>query len=208
VPELSTLTAPALRRAIENGWNTVVVPFGSIEHQASHLPIGADTILAEHVGREVATRLDAVLAPTIAVGFAERHTSLYGTLTLSAATLTELAFEISQSLAAQGFGVIVLVSTHGGNAAPLRSAVRRLETSVGGALVLAPVGDVGPAPGAHSGAWLTSVMLALTPELVILDQADSRLRPELAARANAGRGAAELERFVASIVEAVRGAAS
>jgi creatinine amidohydrolase len=204
--ELETLTAPALRRLIDAGAKTVVVPFGSIEHQHGHLPLGADALLADAVGRAVADRLDAVLAPTIRVGDAERHMRGTGTLTLRSATLTEVAVEVGESLVRQGFRVIALVSTHGGNRTALRTAAARLNQMRDDIVASVPDGDVGRDPGTHSGAWLTSVMLALRPELVDLAAGGAELADELRT-ANSADGAVHLERFVSSIVAAVRAAA-
>ncbi len=201
--ELEALTAPRLRELIEAGVSTVVVPFGSIEYQGRHLPIGADSLLADAIGREVARRLGAVLAPSMRIGCAEQQRERIGTLTLQTETLTEVAIELAESLAAQGFAVIVLLSTHGGNSAALDAAVARLGVSLDGAIACAPRGDVGPHPGAHSGEWLTSVLLALRPDLVDPHAASSELAREVGA-ARAQRGADHIERFVASIVEAVR----
>lgn len=198
--ELELLTAPELQRLIGSGVSTVVVPFGSIEHQDGHLPLGADTILADTVGPEVARRLDAVLAPTLRVGCAEGHRHLPGTLTLDAATLTALAADQAHSLAQQGFTLIVLLSTNGGNQAALDAAVADLNAALDSAVVCAPTGDLGPNPGTHSGTWLTSVMLSLRPDLVELDKTDSSaLAAELQA-ADAKRGHQHIERFVTSIV--------
>lgn len=202
---LDTLSAPRLRELIDNGVVTVVVPFGSIEHQGGHLPIGADSILADAVGREVAHRLPAVLAPTLYVGCADQHQDLPGTLTLRGATLSALAVEQAQSLARQRFRVVALISTHGGNRDALDAAVAELDHSLQSAVACAPQGDVGPNPGRHSGAWLTSVMLALRPGLVELERADPELKVELEA-ANSKRGYEALERFIASIVTGVRSA--
>jgi creatinine amidohydrolase/Fe(II)-dependent formamide hydrolase-like protein len=124
-------------------------------------------------------------------------------MTLQATTLTEVAIELAESLAAQGFAAIVLLSTHGGNSAALDAAVARLVASLDGAIVCAPRGDVGPQPGAHSGEWLTSVLLALRPDLVEPQRASSELASEVGAAA-AQRGTDHIERFVASIVESVR----
>ena len=204
--ELEMLTGPALSGLLEGGASVAVVPFGSIEHHAGHLPIGADALLADAVGREVARALDAVVAPTVRVGCAEPHRRSPGTLTLRADTLADVAVELAEGLARQGFRPIVLVSTHGGNRAALDAAVSRLSPAPGGAVVRAPQGDVGSQPGAHSGEWLTSVMLALRPDLVGLENAGSDLAHELR-EADAQRGARHIERFVASIVAAVRAAA-
>ena len=106
VYELEALTAPRLSALIDAGVSTVVVPFGSIEHQGGHLAIGADSLLADAIGREVASRLGAVLAPTVRVGCAEQHMQRIGTMTLQARTLTEVAIELAGSLAAQGLSLI------------------------------------------------------------------------------------------------------
>ena len=187
--ELETLTAPELERLIAGGVSVAVVPFGSIEHQGAHLPLGADAMLADAVGREVARRLGAVLAPTVRVGDAQQHRARTGTITLRTETLTEVAVEVAESLTRQGFTLVVLASTHGGNRAALDAAVARLGVSA-----CAPRGDVGPHPGAHSGEWLTSVMRALRPDLVAGDESHGE------------RGARHFERYVAGIVAGARAA--
>jgi creatinine amidohydrolase len=206
VYELEALATPTLRRLLDRGVATVIVPFGSIEQQGGHLPLGADALLADVIGREVAARVDAVLAPTVRVGCAEQHMDLTGTLTLRPATLRDVAFEIGESLAKHGFRTIALVSTHGGNATPLRAAVECLNETLRGACACAPDGDVGPHPGSHSGEWLTSVMLALRPELVDMRAASGDVAVELGV-ANAERGRVHMERFVTAIVDGVRSAA-
>jgi creatinine amidohydrolase len=205
VYDLEELTAPALRRLLDAGVSTAVLPFGSIEHHGAHLAIGADAVLADAVGREVARALDAVLAPTVRVGDAEAHAHLLGTMTLHADTLSDLAVHLSESLIGQGFTLVVLASTHGGNRRALDAAVARLRATSTDAVVCAPAGDVGPRPGARSGEWLTSAMLALRPDLVELEHAGAELAGELRA-ASPERGARHIERFVASIVAGARAA--
>jgi creatinine amidohydrolase len=204
---LEELTAPALSSLLGAGVTTGVVPFGSIEHHGAHLAIGADALLADAVARQVAQELDAILAPTVRVGDADQHARLTGTMTLRADTLSDVAVQLIESLIRQGFTRIVLVSTHGGNRPALDTAIARVRATSGGAVVCAPTGDVGPSPGAHSGEWLTSVMLALRPDLVRLENAASELAVELRA-ANPERGARHFQRFVASIVAEARAASS
>jgi creatinine amidohydrolase len=196
--ELERLTAPALRRLLERGTDTVIVPFGSVEDQNGHLPLGADSLLADLAGREVAARLDAVLAPTVRVGAGPS-----GTLSVQDGTLADTAMALAESLARTGFRLIVLLPIHGGNVEPLNAAVGRFNARPGPARALAPRGDVGPDPGSHSGKWLTSVLLALRPEVVDLPAADVSLRAELS-EADADHGVACFERFVSSIIDATR----
>lgn len=179
---------------------TAVVPFGSVEHHGAHLPLGADALVADAIGREVAGRLGAVLAPTVRVGDSRAHMNLPGTMSVSAETLTAVAFELSLSLARAGFTFIALVSTHGGNRAALDAAV--LNLAMEHTAVCAPKGDLGPAPSSYSGEWLTSVMLAVRPELVNVRAVSEALRSEVDS-ASATHGREHVERFIASCVEAV-----
>ena len=61
---LEELSSSELRRVVESGVVTAVVPFGSVEGHGGHLPMGSDALLADVVGEAVADRLGAVLAPT------------------------------------------------------------------------------------------------------------------------------------------------
>ncbi len=201
--ELERLTAPALGRLLDRGITTAIVPFGSVEDHNGHLPLGADSLLADLVGREVADRLEAVLAPTIRVGAADQHLGLTGTLSVGAETLTDTAVALAEDLASQGFRLIVFLPTHGGNFEPLNAAMARFNERPPAARACAPRGDVGPDPGSHSGKWLTSVLLALRPEVVDLPAAVDGLRAELQ-DADARSGAANFERYVSSIVGQIR----
>lgn len=199
---LEELSGPELRRLIDGGLEVAVVPFGSVEYQGAHLPLGCDALVADAVGRQVAERLDAVLAPTVRVGHAESHVQGTGTLSLPAETLREVALHLAESLLTHGLRVIALVSAHGGNQAGLEEAAQSLNSRRADAIVCAPRGDVGPDPGSHSGRWLTSVMLLLHPDLVDLAAAEANMRNELEGAA-AARGAQDLERFVSSIVQRI-----
>jgi creatinine amidohydrolase/Fe(II)-dependent formamide hydrolase-like protein len=155
----------------------------------------------------VADRLDAVLAPTVRVGSAEQHVGDKGTLSVPPETLREVALHIVRSLIAHGFRILVLLSTHGGNRDALEQAAQELHRDHPDIKVCVPVGDVGTDPGTHSGRWLTSVMLSLRPDLVDVKSAHDDMRDEvLTATPQAGHN--NLERFVSSIVRAVRDASA
>lgn len=198
--ELEALAATALAGLIDDGVTTAVVPFGSVEHHGGHLPLGADALVADAIGREVARRLGAVLVPTVRVGDSGARLNRPGTLSVSAATLAAVASDLSLSLARTGFRLIALVSTHGGNRPALDEAV--LSLSMERCVVCAPPGDLGPAPGSYSGEWLTSVMLAVRPDLVDPSAVSEELRSEVAG-ASGERGREHVERFAASCVNAV-----
>lgn len=203
--KLEEISSSELRRMLERGSRTVVIPFGSVEHQGGHLPLGSDALLADLVGEIVADRLDAVLAPTIRVGCAEHHVRQMGTLSVPADTLRETASRVACCLIRHGFRVIALISTHGGNRRALEESARELNARHPDVVAYAPSGDVGQDPGQHSGAWLTSVMLAIRPDLVDLASVEPALRDEVSS-ATAANGADRLERFASSIVQQVQGA--
>ena len=124
---------------------------------------------------------------------------------MSTETLRAAALSMAGSLVAHGFRVLVLLSTHGGNQAVLENTAQELGRQYNDVVVCAPRGDVGPAPGSHSGRWLTSVMLLVRPDLVDVDAAHEDIKDEVRA-ASLERGRENLERFVSSIVQAVRDA--
>ena len=132
--------------------------------------------------------------------------SRMGTLSVPAETLRETASHIAYSLIRHGFQVIALVSTHGANRPALEESARRLNERHPDVVVCAPGGDVGQDPGRHSGAWLTSVMLAIRPDLVDLAAVDADLIEEVKT-ATAADGANRLERFASSVVKQVQHAA-
>jgi creatinine amidohydrolase/Fe(II)-dependent formamide hydrolase-like protein len=108
-------------------------------------------------------------------------------------------------LIGHGFRVIALISTHGANRPALAQSARQLHGRHPDVVACAPSGEVGQDPGQHSGAWLTSVMLAIRPDLVDLASLDAGLRDEVKT-ATAASGADCLERFTSSIVQQVQDA--
>jgi creatinine amidohydrolase len=203
VPILEEMTSPELHRLVRSGVETIVIPFGSVEGHGAHLPLGSDALIADLVGRTVAQRLNAVVAPTVRVGYADQHLHAAGTLSVPAQTLRDVALHVASSAHAHGFRVIVFVSAHGANSTALSEAARALMQRHPDAVACAPLGDVGPKPGRHSGKWLTSVMLSLRPELVDAESAEIDLIDEVRA-SNAEIGAENLERFISAIVQSAQ----
>lgn len=185
--ELAKMTAPEVRKAIDEGHDTVVCPFGSLEQHSAHLPIGTDAMLGDAFGRRLADQLDAFLVPTVSVGCAEHHMPFAGTMTVSHETIQRMAGEYARCLARHGFKQIILLGTHGGNFKPLDDAAKDC-ADIEGATVIAPMKDfdldvldpchavsakfgIGKGEsGGHAGEWETSIMLVLTPDLVHMDR--------------------------------------
>ena len=184
--DLYELTWPEIEREIERGRDTVVLPLGAVEQHGHHLPLGTDSIFGDELGRAVAERLDAFLAPTVRVGVSRHHLAFPGTMSVEDDTFAAVVGDIVRGWARHGFRRIVLLPTHGGNFAPLATALERLGPTEGVKVIgvtdlslllnatLGTAGELGvPASegGLHGGEWETSMMLELRPELVHMDRA-------------------------------------
>ncbi len=184
---LEEMTWPEVRREIAAGRDTVVVPFGAVEQHGPHLPLGTDAIFGDEVGQLVADRLGAFLAPTVRVGCSSHHLTFAGTMSLEEETFYQVVGDIVRALARHGFRRLVLLPTHGGNFRPLGEAVRRIGSVEGARVITFPdvsflmaailpvASSLGVTPaegGVHAGEWETSMMLALRPELVKMDEAE------------------------------------
>jgi creatinine amidohydrolase len=243
------MASPEVAAAIEAGHKTVVCPFASVEQHGHHLPLGTDALLGDALGARVAERLSAVVAPTVRVGCAEAHMAFPGTMCVSEETLRRTAIEYASSLARHGFERIVLLATHGGNFEPLRAAARECR-ELHGISAIAPMADfrrdvLGPTnavsaaagisaaeSGSHSGEWETSMILAISPDLVSMERAVAGFMGDLAEavdqmleggerieavsagtgvlgdprRADAHRGELHLEALTSSMVRAIEAA--
>jgi mycofactocin system creatininase family protein len=183
-PALSGLTWPDL-----NGTHrTLVVPIGSVEQHGPHLPLDTDTRIADAVARRAVERLDGarspvdgargpvdgargaaqpvVLAPALPYGASGEHEGFPGTVSIGQQGLRTVLVELSRS-ATRWADRIVIVNGHGGNAAPLVSAVRLLR-SEGREVAWFPCAF--PEADAHAGATETSVLLSLAPDRVRTDR--------------------------------------
>lgn len=200
----------------------LAVPLGATEQHGPHLPLSTDTVIATQLCRRLADRIpDVVVAPPIPYGSSGEHAGFAGTLSIGQAMLTGLVVELVRS--ADDFAGVVLVNGHGGNAQPLREAVRTLRAEGRTVMAWAPAGR---ADDTHAGHTETSVLLSLEHPGVALDAAepgvtaplpdiiDDLRRGGVAAvspngvlgdptRASADEGAAVLERWTDSLVDAV-----
>jgi mycofactocin precursor peptide peptidase len=211
----------------------LVVPTGSCEQHGPHLPMDTDTRVAVAVAsRACAGRPGVALAPAVAIGASGEHAAFPGTLSIGTEALALLLVELGRH-ASLHWPAMLLVNGHGGNAAAIDAARRRLRAEGRACHAwhagLPPEGRAAAgldlAADPHAGRFETSVMLALAPGLVRLDLAapgDTRplaqLMPELRAggvRAVSSSGvlgdptgasAAEGERILAALTTALSAA--
>lgn len=179
--------------ALDSARAIAVLPVAATEQHGPHLPLSVDTDLVNGVIAaalpHLAPGLPALFLPTQAVGFSPEHTRFAGTLTLRAETLMRVWTEIGEGVAASGVKKLVLFNAHGGQVGALDLVARDLRARLGmlvysvswfnlplrdaqGADVSALFSSEEHRFGIHAGEIETSMMLALRPERVRMDQAE------------------------------------
>lgn len=162
---------------------TVVLPTAAVEQHGPHLTILTDTLacttICQRAAEIASTETSVTVAPPVHFGSSHHHFPHPGVLSLSSATFIQVVKEICESLARSGFPRIVIINGHGGNDEAIRIAAREVAlarpvsiaaasywTIAGPALVEeGKATEVGQLPG-HAGAFETSLVLALRPDLV------------------------------------------
>jgi mycofactocin system creatininase family protein len=165
-PWLADLTYPQVEVLARHD-GLLAVPIGSTEQHGPHLPLSTDSDVSIELCRRLAVaRPDVVVAPAVHYGSSGEHAGFAGTLSIGRPALELLVVELVRS-ATETFRHVLLVSAHGGNAAPLTRAVRqlRLESRDVELAMAQWDGD------AHAGRWETSIQLALAPGRVRLGEA-------------------------------------
>ncbi|GAA3369573.1 creatininase family protein [Streptomyces antimycoticus] len=175
---LTELTWREVRRAGEEG--IALLPIGSQEQHAAHLPMGTDTLLVEEVVDRALDMLareagpGVVRLPALPFGHSPHHL-FAAAVSLSAATLGAVLDDILDSLVTSGYRRIMVVNGHGGNDEIMRLAVKRFAlrspvTVAACSYWTLTAGEDGAGrpdvtPG-HAGWFETSLMLAAHPDLV------------------------------------------
>jgi creatinine amidohydrolase len=174
------LTFPEVRRKLKES-SILCLPLGAFEQHGAHLPLNTDAVIAEELARRIVARwgdeLDLWLLPMISIGLSREHDWAPGTLCLSiqsfVALVKDLAREIARALPARN---LMMVNGHGGNRGILENLLHELHRECGlNPCVIHPFDLAQPAipvsgPDVHGGCAETSVMLAIAPHLVQLDQ--------------------------------------
>ncbi len=188
---LDELTSPEIADLIQGGYHTVIVPLGATEQHGPALPLLVDN---QH-GLETAVRAarllgNTLVGPVMTMGCSPEHTRFPGTVSLSRQTVAGILHDIAESHARSGFRLVYFWVGHGGNFAILQevldeladrwppcrvTGLRDIAAYVAETWDSLPVAEgIDPAvAGSHAGEFECSMMLAMRPELVRLDQAQA-----------------------------------
>ncbi len=169
----------------ESSFDKVIIPVGSTEYHGDHLPFGTDTIVSYEISKEVASRVKGLLVlPPIAYGMSDHYARQVLTISVRAEILIEVLKDILRSVLKHGIKKIFLFNGHDGNIAPIEVATRAVKVEHPEAKIASlnawwvSAGNLLPQNTfevwnglGHAGEGETSIMLALTPELVDMEHA-------------------------------------
>lgn len=148
----------------------LLLPVGSCIQHGPYLPLGTDSLITGRLARDVCRRTRILLAPLLPFGVASAEDLAYaGTAGLERKTLHRVLNELVQSWERQGLREVTLLTTNGNtrNIQALAMVmgdglrVRSIDTR---AIDVSHVFDGESA--SHAGAYETSLMLHVAPDLV------------------------------------------
>lgn len=123
------LRAPELRE-LAKAPTIVIVPVAALEQHGPHLPVITDCALGGEVARRAAMRIagkqPVLVTPTVWTGLSEHHMAHGATITLDFAGFLAVLRGIVTSIRRHGFTRVLLLNSHGGNIAALRTVVEEL----------------------------------------------------------------------------------
>lgn len=177
LPHMSTAEVDAFLEKSD----LVIIPLGSLEQHAAHLPIGTDFINGVERSKLIAQERDILVAPVLLVGQSPYHMEFAGTITLKAETILQVHMEAVESLIRHGFKRFIIMNAHGGNRAISTLLVDQINQTTAGVAVsfgeairdfLEP-STVPPSTvlDRHGGTSETSNSMYLMPSLVQIDRA-------------------------------------
>jgi creatinine amidohydrolase len=151
-----------------------VLPLAATEQHGPHLPLATDVMIAQaylaRVRELLPDTVPATFLPIQEIGISTEHVDFKGTQTLSAEAALREWKAIGESVARAGVRKIVIVTSHGGNAAAMTLVAQDLRAYHGMLAVTTSWSRFGtpeglfPAEelrhGIHGGAVETSIMLA------------------------------------------------
>lgn len=121
-----------------NKKKTIIIPLGSVEQHAYHLPLGTDAFISQKVAEDVGSKTNTLVAPPVWVGWAPHHMAYKGTITLKPETLTSIVQDMCESLIYHGFEKIILVNGHReANLPPIKIALTKVRNKTGAFLAIA-----------------------------------------------------------------------
>lgn len=182
--------------AVDRKNTPVLIPLGALEQHGSQAPLGTDDIIAEAMRDEIIRHLrekdpeyEMLVFPVIPVGLSTEHKNFCGSITFHPDTYYHILHDIAESLVHHGFAKLIFLVCHGGNAPVVQILSRELRSEYGIAVFQLSSGAFfHPEVRAtlsksndndfHGGEMETSMVMAVHPELVHLEDSEAGHRKQ------------------------------
>jgi len=119
---LSKMPWPEVKSLLETE-TIALLSVGSTEQHGPHLPVDNDHYtsheLSKLVAQRVSGRISVVVCPPLPFGISPHHMDFPGTISLRTQTFIDVVEDCVHSLLHHGFGHVVIINGHGGNASAL-----------------------------------------------------------------------------------------
>jgi creatinine amidohydrolase/Fe(II)-dependent formamide hydrolase-like protein len=234
---LEQLTWIEVRDLIRSGTTTIIVPIGGTEQNGPYMVLGKHNVRVQMLSEKIAVKLgNALVAPVLAYVPEGRlspptaHMRFPGTITIPDETFEKVLESAARSFKLHGFRDVVFLGDHGGYKKGVAAVADRLNrewaktpvrvhalaeyyhaSEIDYVQMLRHRGFRDEEIGTHAGLSDTSVMLALDPRLVRMDQLRSATRIERAdgtygdpRQASAELGQLGVDAIVSRTVSAIR----
>lgn len=166
----------------------LLIPIGTTEWHADHLPLGVDSFLSQATCDDISARTGCAVAPLLSCGISRNlkpEKGYYGTVdTINQQTLTRLLKELLDGYSKMGFKTAVIFTGHGETEhwAAINKAIEKskkikaimlsaYESSKDAIQELDDVEKTWPFAPDHAAEWETSMMLYYYPDLVCMENA-------------------------------------
>ena len=130
---LEEMTATEVRQAVNNGFNTVLIPTGGTEQNGTHMVLGKHNFIVKYTAGRIAEKLGKTLvAPVIAyvpegnISPATGHMRFAGTLSVPESVFAQTLEATATSLKQHGFKMIAFIGDSGGNQAVQQQVTNKL----------------------------------------------------------------------------------
>jgi creatinine amidohydrolase len=154
-----------------------IIPVGSLEQHGAHLPVSTDCLISERIATLVADKLRCFILPVISFGVSFEHLPMFN-VSLRNSTLSDVLCEVCVSLSIQGIKDIIFINGHYGNTGVLQYISQNLDPKIRSSIGVFAINYWNGMHREldHAGEVETSLVLAISPQLVRMDKAEPNLR--------------------------------
>ncbi len=172
---VAVLTWDAVDHRLAQG-AVAILPIGAgAKEHGLHMPMGTDQIQADWLADQLATKIDALIWPTVSYGYYPAFVAYAGSVTLSEATFVAVVREIVDGLIGFGAARVFVLNTSISTLPPVAQAIAdcvdpakavHLKIHDGPRYLAAANALAQQTNGTHADELETSSMLVLAPDAV------------------------------------------